>query len=277
MQSIFRRIALVALLALPATAPALAQQKLKYPKPEADQIYDAVAQPAVPVGGVEAYAQYLADNQQYPTAALQRGAAGTVDVTFVVEKSGVVSNVAATKPLDPLLDAEAIRLIKGGPKWTPAQHKGQKVRQHISIPISFQIPLGAGGPAPIGDPTAAPTTAPAGAAKPAAGTAKSGATVVTPDQPARPVGGTEVFFEWIQKNQQYPALARQRKIEGKVMVEFIIQKDGSLTDAKVIKPLGSGLDQEALRLIKAAPKWTPATYQGQPMKQKMVLPVLFQL
>lgn len=275
MQS-FRRFAFVVALALPLAAPALAQQKLKYPKPAPEQIYDAVAQPAVPLGGVEGYAQYLADNQQYPTAALQRGAAGTVEVTFVVEKSGVISNVAASKPLDPTLDAEAIRLIKGGPKWTPAQHKGQKVRQRVSVPITFQIPMGAGGPAPAGDPTAAPTLAPTGTPAPA-GTTKTGATIVTPDQPARPVGGTEAFFEWIQKNQQYPTLAKQRKVEGKVMVEFIIQKDGTLTDAKVVKPLGSGLDQEALRLIKVAPKWTPATYQGQPMKQKMVLPVLFQL
>ncbi|MDF7813183.1 TonB family protein [Hymenobacter sp. YC55] len=276
MQSFFRRFAFVAVLALPMAAPVLAQQKLKYPKPEPDQIYDAVAQPAVPIGGVEAYAQYLADNQQYPTAALQRGAAGTVEVTFVVEKTGVISNVAASKPVDPLLDAEAVRLIKGGPKWTPAQHKGQKVRQRVNIPIAFQIPLGAGGPAPATEPDAAGTT-PAGAPKPAGNTTKTGATIITPDQPARPVGGTEAFFEWIQKNQQYPALARQRKVEGKVMVEFVIQKDGSLTDAKVVKPLGSGLDQEALRLIKIAPKWTPASYQGQPLKQKMVLPVLFQL
>jgi protein TonB len=106
---------------------------------------------------------------------------------------------------------------------------------------------------------------------------KPGTTVVQADQPARPVGGTEAFFEWIQKNQQYPALARQRKVEGRVMMEFMVQKDGTLTDAKVLKPLGSGLDQEALRLLKAAPKWQPATYQGQPVKQKMVLPVLFQL
>lgn len=267
MQS-FRRVAFVVALALPLAAPALAQQKLKYPKPEPEQIYDAVAQPAVPLGGVEGYAQYLADNQQYPTAALQRGAAGTVEVTFVVEKSGVISSVAASKPLDPALDAEAIRLIKGGPKWTPAQHKGQKVRQRVSVPITFQIPLGAGGPAPATAPTAAPV---------AAGASTAGVTVVSADQPARPAGGTEAFFEWIQKNQQYPTLARQRKVEGKVMVEFIVQKDGSLTDAKVVKPLGSGLDQEALRLIKVAPKWTPATYQGQPVKQKMVLPVLFQL
>ena len=277
MQIFFRRFALVAVLALPMAAPAVAQQKLKYPKPEPEQIYDAVAQPAVPNGGVEAYAQYLADNQQYPTAALQRGATGTVEVTFVVEKTGVISNVTASKPVDPQLDAEAVRLIKGGPNWTPAQHKGQKVRQRVSIPISFQIPLGAGGPAPATDPEASPGTTPAGAPKPASGALKAGATVVTPDQPARPVGGLEAFYEWIQKNQQYPALARRRKIEGQVKVAFVVQKDGSLTDVKVVKPLGSGLDQEALRLIKTAPNWTPATYQGQPLKQNMILSVLFQL
>ncbi|SHK32874.1 energy transducer TonB [Hymenobacter psychrotolerans] len=262
MRSSLRRLAFVAALALPAAAQA--QQKLKYPKPQPDQIYDAVAQPAVPAGGVEAYAQYLADNQRYPTAALQRGAAGTVTVTFVVEKSGVVSEAVVAAPLDPELDAEALRLIKAGPKWTPAQHKGAKVRQRVTVPVTFQIPP---------DADAAVASAPA-SGQPAA---PGGTTVVAPDQPARPVGGTDAFFEWIQKNQKYPVLARQRKIEGRVMVEFMIQKDGSLTDVKVLKPLGSGLDQEALRLIKAAPKWTPATFQGQPIKQKMVLPVLFQL
>jgi protein TonB len=262
MHSTLRRLVLVAALALPAAGQA--QQKLKYPKaPPADQIYDAVAQPAVPVGGLEAYAQYLADKQLYPTAALQRGAAGTVTVTFVVEKSGAVSSAEVAAPLDPELDAEALRLIKAGPRWTPAMHKGGKVRQRVSVPITFQIPAG------TDDVATATSTTP--------GAAGGGTTVVKADQPARPVGGTEAFFEWIQLNQKYPALARQRKIEGRVMVEFIIQKDGSLTDAKVLKPLGSGLDQEALRLIKAAPKWTAATYKGEPVRQKMVLPVLFQL
>ena len=277
MHPIFRRFVLVTALALPALAPALAQRKLKAPKPEPEQIDDAVAQPAVPMGGLAAYAQYLADHQQYPTAALPRGADGTVEITFVVEKSGVVTNVAASKPLDPELDAEAVRLIKGGPKWTPALHKGQKVRQRVVVPIFFQMPLGAGGPAPAVAPDSVVGTAPTGTPPPAPSPSKTGAITVAPDQPARPVGGTEAFFEWIQKNQQYPAQARQRRIEGRVMVEFIIEKDGSLTDARVMKPLGSGLDQEALRLIKIAPKWIPATYQGHPLKQKMVLPVLFQL
>ncbi|OUJ75248.1 energy transducer TonB [Hymenobacter crusticola] len=254
----FSRLLLAALLTT-ATLSSHAQQKLKYPKdPKASEIYDNVEKPAVPVGGVEAYGQYLADNQQYPTTALQQGLQGTVNVTFVVEKTGVVSNVAVPQPLAPALDAEAIRLIKGGPQWIPAQNHSEKVRQRVTIPVAFQIPAGS-------EPSSA------GAA------AGSGTQTITPDAPARPVGGTDAFFAWVQENLRYPALARQRKVEGRVMVEFIIQKDGSLTDTKLVKRLGSGCDEEALRLIKAAPKWNPASYKGQPLRQKMVLPIVFQL
>lgn len=263
MKHAFRLLPLAALLNMAALAPTVAQ-KLKYPKaPAASEIYDAVEKPAVPVGGVEAYTQYLADKQQYPTAALQAGAQGTVTVTFVVEKTGAISNVTVAQPINPALDAEAIRLIKGGPRWTPAQHRGGVVRQRATVPIRFEIPAESGAAATAGTPA------------PAAGAATT--QVVKPDQPARPVGGTEAFFEWIQQNQKYPALALQRKVQGKVLMEFIIQKDGTLTDIKPVQRLGSGLDEEAIRLIKAAPKWQPATYQGQPMKQKMVLPVLFTL
>ena len=260
-----RRLSVLVLLSVASLSSLQAQKKLKAAKPEPDEIYESVGQPAVPVGGVEAYARYLADNQRYPTAALQRGAQGTVPVTFVIEKSGVISNVAVTQPLDPELDQEAIRLVKGGPKWTPAQHRGAKVRQRVTLPVSFAIP-GAG-----------PDATTAASEQPADPATASGPRLVKPDEPARPVGGTEAFFAWIQANQQYPALARQRKVQGRVMMEFVVEKDGSLIEPKVIKPLGSGLDEEALRLIKTAPKWTPARYQGQAMKQKMVLPVVFQL
>ena len=257
------RLLLAALLAT-ATLPTHAQQKLKYPKgPKASDIYDAVEKPAVPVGGVEAYGQYLADNQQYPTAALQQGLQGTVNVTFVVEKTGVVSNVTVPQPLAPALDAEAIRLIKGGPKWTPAHNRNERVRQRVTIPVTFQIPQ---------DASSGTASAPASPSSEQAQTQ-----VVTPDEPARPVGGTDAFFTWIQENLRYPALARQRKVEGRVMVEFVVQKDGSLADTKLVKRLGSGCDEEALRLIKAAPKWNPARYKGQAMRQKMVLPIVFKL
>ncbi len=257
-----------------AAGTAHAQKRAMPPKPSAGQVYDSVAQPAVPLGGTARYAQFLADHQRYPTAAMQQGQQGTVPVAFVVEKTGSISGVQAVKPVAPLLDPEAVRLIKRGPRWTPAKNSGRVVRQRVVVPVSFVLSPPAetvklpatGTPAPL--PNAADIAASAHPDRPA---------VVAPDKPARPVGGTEAFFAWIEKNQQYPKLARQRKIQGKVPVEFIVQPDGTLTDVRVVKKMGSGLDEEALRLIRAAPKWEPATYQGKPLKQKMLLPVLFQL
>ena len=252
---------------------AQAQPRKMPPKPAATQVYDSVGQPAVPLGGTVKYAQFLAEHQQYPPAAMQRGAQGTVKVSFVVEKTGTVNEVKAETPVDPALDAEAIRLIKSGPHWTPAKNHGQVVRQRVTIPISFVMSPGAMVVTRAGKQQ--PITTPA--ADIATSAIRTQPAVVAPDRPTQPVGGNQAFFDWIEKNQQYPLLARQRKVEGKVMVAFVVQADGRLTDARVTKHLGSGLDEEALRLLKVAPKWEPAMFGGKPIKQTMVLPVLFQL
>ena len=253
---------------------AQAQKRKMPPKPSATQVYDSVAQPAVPLGGTEKYARFLANHQKYPASAMQKGLQGTVRVSFVVEKTGTVNEVKVETPLAPELDAEAIRLIKSGPKWTPAKHlRSQVVRQRVVVPVSFVLSPGSTVTLPSGK--ARPITT--SAADIAASANPDRPAVVPPDRPTQPVGGNQVFFDWVEKNQKYPTLARQRKIQGKVMVEFIVQTDGSLTDARVTRKMGSGLDDEALRLIKTAPKWEPAIYQGKPIKQKMLLPVLFQL
>ena len=252
---------------------AQAQKRKMPPKPSATQVYDSVAQPAVPLGGTEKYARFLADHQKYPASAMQQGQQGTVRVNFVVEKTGTVNEVSVEAPVAPALDAEAIRLIKSGPQWTPAKHRNKVVRQRVVVPVSFVLSPGSTvalspGPARPITTSAADIAASAHPDRPA---------VVPPDRPTQPVGGNQAFFDWVEKNQQYPLLARQRKIQGKVLVEFVVQTDGRLTDARVTRKMGSGLDEEALRLIKTAPKWEPAVYQGKPIKQKMLLPVLFQL
>ena len=263
-------LCLLTLLSLSAHAQR-GKVKLKYPKPDARQVFDSVAQPAVPLGGTRAYAQFLADKQRYPGKALQQGLQGTVPVSFIIEKSGDISEVKVVTPLGPELDAEALRLVKSAPKWTPARHRGQVVRQRVTIPVSFVMSPGSRvvtRPAKDGPAASAPANSDPD---------PDGPVTVAPDKPTRPVGGEQAFFDWIEKNQQYPALARRRKIQGRVMVEFMVQPDGTLTDARVMKKMGSGLDEEALRLIKTAPKWEPASYKGRPLKQKMVLPVIFQL
>ena len=256
-----------------ASFTAQAQKRKMPPKPSAAQVYDSVGQPAVPVGGTERYGQFLAENQRYPAAAMQKGLQGTVKVSFIVEKTGTINDVKVEASVAPELDAEAMRLIKSGPRWTPAKTKGLVVRQRVVVPVSFLMSPGSEVAVIKGKEKIITTSTAdiATSAKP------NRPPVVAPDRPTQPVGGNQVFFDWIEKNQQYPLQARQRKIQGKVMVEFVVQADGSLTDARVIRKLGSGLDDEALRLIRTAPKWEPATFQGKPIKQKMVLPVLFQL
>lgn len=233
-----------------------------------DQVYTAVEQPAQPGGGIEAFSEYISRNLTYPTVSLKQKTQGTVEVTFIVEKNGTISNINIEKGLDAACNEESLRLVRNSPKWQPAKHGGKHVRQRISMPLIFRIP---------------DTTATAAAAKNAASgnlpeyNDKLDLKSVTPEQPARPVNGTDAFFAYIRENQKYTAKARRNQIQGKVMVEFMVEKDGRLTNIKVLKPLGNGLDEEAVRLIENGPMWLPALFQGQPIRQKMILPVIFQL
>lgn len=97
------------------------------------------------------------------------------------------------------------------------------------------------------------------------------------EQSAAPVGGMEAFYKYVGKNTKYPDQARRMGVEGRVFVQFVIEKDGSITDVVVLKGLGSGLDEEALRVLKGAPKWTPGKQRGRPVRQRMTLPIMFKL
>ncbi|MBX2946766.1 MAG: energy transducer TonB [Cyclobacteriaceae bacterium] len=97
------------------------------------------------------------------------------------------------------------------------------------------------------------------------------------EQSAAPKGGMAAFYDYVSKNINYPAQARRMNIEGKVFVEFVVDKDGTLTNFVVVKGIGAGCDEEALRIIQSAPPWTPAKQRGKPVRQRMVLPIYFKL
>jgi periplasmic protein TonB len=97
------------------------------------------------------------------------------------------------------------------------------------------------------------------------------------EEPAAPVGGMPAFYEYVSKKLKYPAQARRMGIEGKVFVEFVIEKDGTITDVKFIKGIGAGCDEEAVRVVQGAPKWKPGKQRGKPVRQRMVLPINFKL
>jgi TonB family protein len=90
-------------------------------------------------GGEEARIKYMADNIKYPENALKNGINGRVFITFVVEKDGSITGVEMLRGFDKECDAEAMRVVKMMPNWTPGRVKGQPVRTVFNMPISFKL------------------------------------------------------------------------------------------------------------------------------------------
>lgn len=90
--------------------------------------------------------------------------------------------------------------------------------------------------------------------------------------PEFPGGGMPAFIKFLSKNYRYPAMAREQGVSGRVIMSFVVEKDGSLTDIKVIRDLGLGTGEEAIRLLKSSPKWKPGIQNGRPVRVAYTLP-----
>lgn len=90
-------------------------------------------------------------------------------------------------------------------------------------------------------------------------------------------GGIQEMMNFIKDNLKYPQQARETGTQGKVFVSFVVEKDGSLTDVKVLRDIGSGCGEEAVRVVKSMPKWKPAKQRGKPVRMQFNLPVAFTL
>lgn len=101
--------------------------------------------------------------------------------------------------------------------------------------------------------------------------------VVRPDVNPEFPGGFPAMMKWLADNLVYPSWAQEKGVTGRVLVSFIVKTDGSVVDVKVDKPVHPELDAEALRVIRAMPKWKPGTVNGKPVNVRFRLPVCFNL
>ena len=100
---------------------------------------------------------------------------------------------------------------------------------------------------------------------------------VVEQMPEFPGGGMAAALEYIQKNMQYPESAKENGTQGRAMVQFVVDKEGNVTEPKVIRSVDKELDAEAIRLVKSMPKWKPGMQKGQAVAVKYTMPVLFKL
>ena len=90
-------------------------------------------------------------------------------------------------------------------------------------------------------------------------------------------GGMPAMFEFLMNNMQYPKDAEKQKVEGRVLVMFVVETDGSISDVKVAKKTFPSLDAEAVRVVQSMPKWTPGRDKGKVVRVQYTLPVSFRL
>ena len=100
--------------------------------------------------------------------------------------------------------------------------------------------------------------------------------VVVEKQPEFP-GGTTALMKFLGDNIKYPVIAQENGIQGRVITNFVVERDGSISDVQVVRGQDPSLDREAVRVIKTMPKWTPGQQRGKPVRVRFTLPVVFRL
>ncbi len=120
-------------------AEALVSQPQQPSKPVREvQDFTSLTPPSFP-GGEAAMMKFLSENLVYPKEAQDKGISGRVVVSFLVQEDGNLSDVQVAKSASPILDAEAVRVVRSMPKWKPAEDKGKKIAVRASLPVSFKL------------------------------------------------------------------------------------------------------------------------------------------
>ncbi|RHL10356.1 MULTISPECIES: energy transducer TonB [Bacteroides] len=101
--------------------------------------------------------------------------------------------------------------------------------------------------------------------------------VIVEENPQFPDGGTAGLLQYLGKNIKYPTIPQENGTQGRVTVQFVVNKDGSIVDVKVIRGVDPYLDKEAVRVISTMPKWIPGKQRGVPVRCKFTVPVTFKL
>ena len=233
---------------------------------EDGEIFQVVEEQPMFPGGMGELMKYLQKEIKYPKEAQEQGVQGRVIVQFVVNKDGSITEAKVMKSVHPLLDAEALRVMGTMPNWTPGKQKGEPVRVRFTLPVSFRLSGGSTDKAQ--EPAKVAQTE----------NASSGDEIfqVVENMPEYP-GGMSELMKYLQKEIKYPKEAQEQGKQGRVIVEFVVEKNGSITEAKVMKPVDPLLDAEALRVVSAMPNWNPGKQRGKEVRTRFTLPVTFRL
>lgn len=215
-------------------------------------------------GGEEALENYLSITMDSPYGAVKLQNAV---VQFVINSDGSVSNVKVVKSTGHAeIDKGVIKHVSSMPKWTPGTQSGKKVSVELTRPYNLKILTNDKKEQVEVVKTAAVSL-----------TTNSEIYDMCEKMPEFP-GGTVALMNFLAYNIKYPADAHEEKAEGRAIIKFVVNADGSVSNISVAKSTGNeSLDKEAMRVVSLMPKWKPGTQGGKNVNVRFAVPIAFRL
>lgn len=255
-----------------------------------DKPFTAVEQmPSFP-GGQQELDNYINTNLNYPAAAQKNGIQGRVTIRFIVKKDGSTSDIQVLRGIDPACDKEAVRLIESMPTWNPGKQNGIAVPVYYTLPITFRLPkedteeTGIAGMQDVQISIADVVSADDDIAESQIREYRviqqetdDLAPFTTVEQMPTFPGGEKELNKYISANLKFPVTAQENGIQGRVTIRFVVEKDGSISDIKIVRGIDPSCDKEAVRMVQNMPKWNPGKQRGIPVPVYYTIPITFSL
>lgn len=204
-------------------------------------------------GGIEKFSEFV--HQEFNYSKVTKP--GSMIASFTVDVDGSVKNIKLVKMLDVDSATEMFRVLNKCPKWEPAKRGGKPISIEIKYPMNFNAKF-SDQQKKLNDDDA---------------TADYATTVYKKENveaAPRFGGGLNAFYKYINANFRLP---EEEGFTGRLMVSFVVETDGSLSNITVLKDLGYGTKEEAIRVLKSAPKWLPGKQNGKPVRVEYTLPI----
>lgn len=202
--------------------------------------------------------KYLADNLHYPATARSAGIEGRVVAQFVINKEGKVGNIVIQRGIHPDCDREVLRVLSAMPDWKPGREAGVPVNVYYTMPVSFKLAI----PAREQEATAK------------AEAPDDSKTYTAVEQMPRP---SVDLAQYLAENLRYPESARKAGVEGRVVAQFIVDKEGKVKNIVIWRGIHPDCDQEVVRILSNMPDWIPGRQGGVAANVYYTLSVSFRL
>lgn len=249
-----------------AVADTLLPEKNQSGKESSYKVFEIVEDLPVFPGGDGEMKKFIDRNLHYPESAQDSGTEGQVMVQFTVQSDGSITDAHVLKGLGEPFDSEAVRVISSMPKWEPGKQRGKAVAARFSVPVVFRR---------SGNSADGVNTADGSPQKKSQSIVERTDVFAAVEHMPQFPGGPTALIKYLSNNIHYPNSEESSGTEGRVMVQFIVETDGSISDVQIKDGLGEAFDSEALRVVSSMPKWKPGMQRGKIVPVRFLLPITF--